>query len=83
MVAPETDADGGAKLAARLVETVRETPFTDGDSAGLALTASVGVAVFPPDGRTAAALMAASDRAMYAAKAAGRDRWVAGITCTP
>jgi diguanylate cyclase (GGDEF)-like protein len=37
-------------------------------------TASVGVAAFPGHGRTAQALIAAADAAMYAAKRHGRDR---------
>jgi diguanylate cyclase (GGDEF)-like protein len=47
----------------------------DGASAGV--TVSVGVAVCPADGTTAAALLEAADRALYTAKAAGRDRVVA------
>jgi diguanylate cyclase (GGDEF)-like protein len=39
-----------------------------------ALTVSVGVAVFPEDGASAAALLAASDVALYQAKHAGKDR---------
>ena len=38
------------------------------------VTASVGVASFPANGKTAAELLRASDAAMYAAKRQGRDR---------
>ncbi len=38
------------------------------------VTASVGVAAFPGNGRTAPELVAAADAAMYAAKRRGRDR---------
>ncbi|MEZ0166659.1 diguanylate cyclase [Kineococcus sp. LSe6-4] len=41
------------------------------------LTVSLGTAVAPRDGTDAAGLLAAADRALYAAKAAGRDRVVA------
>lgn len=40
----------------------------------IAMTASFGVASFPCNGATGDALIAAADRAMYAAKAAGRNR---------
>lgn len=40
----------------------------------LSVTASVGVAAFPDHGSELDALLRASDRAMYAAKAAGRNR---------
>lgn len=41
------------------------------------VTASFGVAVFPMDGDTRESLLHAADRALYAAKAAGRDRVMA------
>ena len=37
------------------------------------ITVSIGVAVFPQNGSTAATLLAAADEALYAAKRAGRD----------
>jgi len=44
------------------------------------LTASLGVASFPEDGRTFTALVHASDVALYEAKASGRNRIVAART---
>jgi diguanylate cyclase (GGDEF)-like protein len=52
---------------------VRETPVVIG-SAAVNITASFGVATFPQHGMTCDALIAAADRAMYAAKNAGRNR---------
>ena len=44
------------------------------EGARLAVTVSVGVAVWPEDGREIEALLAAADRALYAAKQDGRNR---------
>ena len=38
------------------------------------MSASIGVATFPPDGATAAEVLLAADRACYVAKRNGRDR---------
>ena len=60
-------------LARRLVESVRApVPLGDGT---LVPGVSIGIALFPQHGRTREALLAASDDALYAAKAAGRDRY--------
>lgn len=47
------------------------------------ITISVGVAVCPTDGATAGALLEAADRALYTAKATGRDRVVAADAGSP
>jgi diguanylate cyclase (GGDEF)-like protein len=44
------------------------------EGARLSVTISVGVAVWPQDGKDDAALVGAADRALYAAKQAGRNR---------
>jgi diguanylate cyclase (GGDEF)-like protein len=41
---------------------------------GEPVTISLGVATFPVDGQDAGALIAAADRALYQAKAGGRNR---------
>ena len=74
VVLPETDLEGAGHLAERIRESVRAQPMHT-SSGDLELTVSIGVAVYPTDGDAPAALVRAADRALYAAKAAGRDRW--------
>lgn len=69
---PVTGAQGGLELAERLRADVAGVK-DDGDRA---LTISVGVVEFPRDGETPHELMREADRAMYRAKALGRDRTV-------
>jgi diguanylate cyclase (GGDEF)-like protein len=81
---PATDAADARLAADRLRETVASSPLASMlagvmddptlDPQTLRLTVSIGVAVTPLDGITVDALLAAADRAMYAAKLAGRDR---------
>jgi diguanylate cyclase (GGDEF)-like protein len=69
VVLPGTDAAAGLTTANRLRRAISR--IRDGN--GRPLTISFGVAEHPGDGATAADLIAAADRALYAAKAAGRD----------
>ena len=69
VLAPQT----GAASAEHLVERVREA--LAGVTAGLSgLSASIGTAVFPADGTTPEALLAAADEAAYEAKRQTRSR---------
>ncbi len=70
------DLDDGrfaATLAAKILTAAAEPVTVDGRT--LQLTASVGISLFPGDGVDAAALMRHADMAMYAAKAAGKNRF--------
>jgi diguanylate cyclase (GGDEF)-like protein len=69
---PDLNADPEA-CAARICDEFRKPFQTDGYE--VFVTASVGVAVYPEDGRDAAALRRNVDRAMYAAKNRGRNSW--------
>ncbi|HZO35196.1 MAG TPA: GGDEF domain-containing protein [Gaiellaceae bacterium] len=68
---PNTDRDGALRVAEKLRANVTKLRIAGVDRT---VTASFGVATFPDDAATPAALMRAADRALYQAKQAGRDR---------
>jgi two-component system cell cycle response regulator len=82
---PETDAYGGIIVAERLGAAVREIPVPiDARRQGavpgprvdrVAITVSIGIAVYPEHGTTAQQVLDAADDALYAAKNAGRDTY--------
>ncbi|WP_347248336.1 diguanylate cyclase [Zoogloea sp.] len=61
------------QLCARLVTQVQEIPRDD--IPGCRLGISIGVALYPDDGYNPTHLLMLADRAMYAAKRAGGNRW--------
>jgi diguanylate cyclase (GGDEF)-like protein len=69
---PATGAEGGRQLAERLRVAVEELSISVGDGRTVRVTSSFGVASFPEE-RSGAALMRAADRALYRAKAAGKN----------
>jgi two-component system, cell cycle response regulator len=70
---PETTPDGAAAVAESLREAIADSPIHTGEVA-LDITVSIGVAAWT--GQDLDDLVDRSDRALYAAKAAGRDRVV-------
>jgi len=62
--------------AAEVAEKIRTAVGAHGHRAGVLgrTTVSIGVATFPQDGQAARSLVDTADGALYAAKAAGRDR---------
>ena len=64
----KTGAVGVSETLRSVTEGARFLP------SGEAVTISLGVATFPGDGQDAATLIAAADRALYQAKAGGRNR---------
>lgn len=66
MVETDPDTDGRSRVLARLREALHR-PLTIGDRE-LAISASIGIAVFPAAGEDAATLLAHADAAMYRAK---------------
>ncbi len=71
VILPETDADDARHTADRILEAFRDNPFVGEQRGPVPLAASIGVATFPADGRTATELIAAADAALYAVKRAG------------
>jgi diguanylate cyclase (GGDEF)-like protein len=82
VVLPDTDVDGGCRVAERVINAVRDEPFRQGDL-WQAVTVSIGVAAFPRHGRSAAEVLHAADEALYTAKHAGRDRWEVAAVSPP
>jgi len=73
----DLDSAGAYQVADRVRSTIAAEPINPGATftgGPVAVTVSMGIAVFPQDGTTAAALMDAADRALYAAKRTGRNR---------
>ncbi len=65
-------ARDGDRIARKLLAAIRRPWRIRGRN--LVVTGSIGMAVFPRDGRSAETLLKHADQAMYDAKAAGRDR---------
>ncbi|MFJ1269316.1 GGDEF domain-containing protein [Legionella lytica] len=73
LLLPKVDKPLAIERAEQLRSTLAAAPILYGSSA-IPVTVSFGVASFPDDGRTADELISAADDALYAAKAAGRNR---------
>jgi diguanylate cyclase (GGDEF)-like protein len=75
LLLPQTDALGAVRVAEKVREEVAAKPVTT-DAGALPVTLSAGVACHPDDGTSIEALLGAADEALYAAKAAGKNRVV-------
>jgi diguanylate cyclase (GGDEF)-like protein len=73
LVLPGIAKAGAAVLAERLRHEMAQHR-TDFQGTAIQATASFGIATFPEDGGAAEPLITAADKALYAAKAAGRNR---------
>lgn len=76
VLAPELPKDKALALAERLRAAIEALPVAVGGR-HTRVTVSVGVAVFPEDASTPVQLIEAADKALYQAKAEGRNRVVA------
>ena len=73
LVLPGTDVAGAVRLAERVRSELRNRAILAPDGTPISITASFGVAAFP-QAPNEQKLVAAADRALYAAKRAGKDR---------
>jgi len=73
VILPETPAAGAHAVAERLRGAIAAAPFALGAGTTVYPTVSIGVAGFLEDADAGPALVAAADRALYAAKKAGRN----------
>lgn len=73
---PGPDEDAALAIAHAVCERVRGLTMTSEDGSSIAMTVSIGLAAIVP-GAALSEIYLAADRALYLAKAAGRDRVVA------
>ncbi|GMU43303.1 MAG: diguanylate cyclase [Xanthomonadales bacterium] len=73
VILPDTDAEGAAVVADKLLRLMAEPFVVEGHE--LHVGASIGIAMFPRDGEDYDRLARAADGAMYRSKQAGRGRW--------
>jgi diguanylate cyclase (GGDEF)-like protein len=76
LIAPETTKEQGMELAEKIRKAIELYSFVVGKET-TKVTVSIGVATFPQDALTNLDLISKADKALYAAKARGRNRIVA------
>ena len=74
LVLPETDSTGAKVLGERVRRMVADSPVSLADGGKINLTVSVGIACFPMGGDSEQSLVEHADKALYAAKHAGKNR---------
>jgi len=72
---PQSKTDGAVEVAERIRKTIESTPLeTRGKQ--VAVTVSIGIALFPAHGEELSSVMDRADRALYSSKKDGRNRTV-------
>ena len=71
LILPATDADGAGLVASKLIEAVARPCQIEQHE--LTVTGSIGIAIYPHDGKDLESLSKNADIAMYRAKREGRD----------
>jgi len=75
-VLPDLGGEALLEVAERVRRVLADRPFVLEDGSVLELTGSIGASLYPEDAADTDGLLKAADRALYAAKGAGRDRVV-------
>jgi diguanylate cyclase (GGDEF)-like protein/PAS domain S-box-containing protein len=73
LLCPDTDAAGASHLASRLLESTSHRYLIEQQE--LAISFSIGIALYPTDGETFDDLSMSADTAMYRAKQGGRNAY--------
>jgi diguanylate cyclase (GGDEF)-like protein len=73
---PETPLSGGLVIAERLRTVIADTVFLESMGLRARVSASIGLAAYPESAEDVRGLIASADRAMYEAKALGKNRVV-------
>ncbi len=70
---PQTNKDSAMTVAKRMLEVFRTSAFLRGENLNLNVRASIGVATYPEDARSAHEIIRQADEMMYAVKNSTRD----------
>lgn len=73
LLLPDTNSDGAVQVAQKLLDIFSEPFFIE--QYELAMSASIGITIFPTDGADKETLFKNADTAMYRAKQEGRNRY--------
>lgn len=74
IILPNTDKDEAVITAQKICQIIAEKPFRLANNQESKVTISLGVATFPQDGETPAAIIEHADKCLYQAKENGRNQ---------
>jgi len=74
IIAPQTDKEGGRILIEKILSSVNSYGFTGCNKKIKGISFSAGIAAYPEDGDNAKKIIGCADKAMYAAKKAGKNK---------
>jgi len=83
VVFPEISGEAAKKVAERARRAIAATPFRLPDGREIGVMVSIGVSSYPKDADTPQGVVERADRALYAAKEAGRNRVVMSVEAQP